>query len=149
WWEKLEDGYYYGTGYGEDAQNWYVQQWVDTGNWVWAIPGGVASLWTRETYEQTVWTLRTAVQLNDAYVKPHYSQVQYSPENNPSYNSKWSTRGSTNDLPHSLGKEAHKALNLPDYNPPDAARNVKVNPFKPLRGPRPVDGGTGIEYYRG
>jgi len=149
WWEKLERGYYFGTGYGEDALGFYTRKWSETGNWWWLVGGGFSALWTPETYQATAWTLITAAQFNNAHIKPHYSQVQYYPKNNPSYTSKWSTRGSKTNLPHHLGDDARKALSLPNYNTADAARNVKVNPFKFLLGPRPVSGGIGTEYFRG
>jgi hypothetical protein len=57
WWEKLEEGYYYGTAYGEYATNWYASQQIATGNPLWAIPGSVAALWTPSTYQKTGWTL--------------------------------------------------------------------------------------------
>jgi RHS repeat-associated protein len=60
WWEKLGEGYYYGTGFGQSAAEWYAQQQVQTGNPLWAIPGVIASLWTPATYQQTGWTLATA-----------------------------------------------------------------------------------------
>ena len=64
WWEKLGEGYYYGTGFGTEAAEWYAQQQLATGNSLWAIPGSVTSLWTPETYQQTAWTLITAGSLS-------------------------------------------------------------------------------------
>lgn len=63
WWEKLEEGYYYGTGFGEEAAEWYAQQQIETGNPLWAIPGAIASLWTPETYQATASVLLTAYSL--------------------------------------------------------------------------------------
>jgi len=64
WWEKLEEGYYYGTDFGQEAAKWYAQQQLRTGNTLWAIQGTIASLWTPETYQQTAWTLLTAYSLS-------------------------------------------------------------------------------------
>ena len=57
WWEKLRDGYYFGTGFGEKALEWYAQKWAETGNPIWAVPGSFAALWTPETYQATAGTL--------------------------------------------------------------------------------------------
>ncbi|MCK4428370.1 MAG: RHS repeat-associated core domain-containing protein, partial [candidate division Zixibacteria bacterium] len=57
WWENLEEGYYYGTGYGQTALEWYAQRYSETGNPFYAAGGGIAALWTPETYQQTGWTL--------------------------------------------------------------------------------------------
>jgi hypothetical protein len=57
WWQKLEEGYYYGTGFGQQAVEFYAYQQITTDNWLWAIPGSVASLWTPETFQATGWTL--------------------------------------------------------------------------------------------
>jgi len=57
WWEKLERGYYFGTGYGEDALGFYTRKWSETGNWWWGFPGGVAALWTPENYWKTAGVL--------------------------------------------------------------------------------------------
>ncbi len=64
WWEKLEKGYYYGTGFGQEALEWYVQRWVETGNPLWAVPAAIAALWTPETYQRTAWALLTAHSLS-------------------------------------------------------------------------------------
>ncbi|MDP3787261.1 MAG: RHS repeat-associated core domain-containing protein [Candidatus Omnitrophota bacterium] len=64
WWEKLGEGYYYGTGFGQNALEWYAQRWSETGNPLWAIPGGIAALWTPGTYQATGWTLVTGASLS-------------------------------------------------------------------------------------
>ena len=64
WWEKLEKGYYYGTGFGEEALEYYVQRWLETGNWLWAIPAGISALWTPKTYQNTASLLITAASLS-------------------------------------------------------------------------------------
>ena len=64
WWEKLEKGYYYGTGFGEEALEYYVQRWLETGNPLWAIPAGISALWTPKTYQNTASLLITAASLS-------------------------------------------------------------------------------------
>jgi len=63
WWEKLEEGCYYGTGFGEDAAEWYAWQYVQTGGWYYAFGGSWASLWTPDTWLATSCTLLTAYSL--------------------------------------------------------------------------------------
>jgi hypothetical protein len=71
WWEKLGEGYYYGTGAGLDAQQWYMDQIVNNGKpWyqemhLWA-GGFMAGLWTPDTYQETGWTLISAYGLRNA-----------------------------------------------------------------------------------
>ena len=71
WWEKLGEGYYYGTGYGEDALQYYVDITLDP-NAPWyhkgpAYVGGFfAALWTPETYQETGWTLISAYGMRNA-----------------------------------------------------------------------------------
>jgi len=69
WWEKLEKGYYYGTGFGEEALEYYVQRWLETGNWLWAVPAGISALWTPKTYQATGWILISAYIANEIFVK--------------------------------------------------------------------------------
>ena len=62
WWEKLEAGHYYGTGFGEDALQHYADMTVDPSN-PWYVKGCgyvggfFSALWTPDTYQQTGWTL--------------------------------------------------------------------------------------------
>ena len=61
WWQKLADGYYYGTGYGESARDYYAEQSLKhPWNPLNYIGGVGASLWTRETWKATAITLATA-----------------------------------------------------------------------------------------
>jgi len=64
WWEKLEQGYYYGTGFGEEALQYYADLWINPDvPWygkVGAFAGGFFSaLWTSETWQKTAWMLVT------------------------------------------------------------------------------------------
>ncbi len=59
WWQKLEEGYYYGTGYGERAVSWYASRWVETRNPLYALGGGLSALWTPDTWVQTSVVLGT------------------------------------------------------------------------------------------
>ena len=66
WWEKFGMGYYYGTGYGQNALEYYANIIVDP-NTPWYKKGaayigaGFSALWTPETYQKTGWTLINAV----------------------------------------------------------------------------------------
>ena len=53
WYDKLEQGYYYGTGFGEEAVQWYAEKYVQTGKWYYAFGGSVATLWTQEMWIYT------------------------------------------------------------------------------------------------
>jgi RHS repeat-associated protein len=57
WWEKLSEGYYYGTGLGTEAVEYWANRYMETGNWAYAIPGSLSSLWTPKTYQETGWLL--------------------------------------------------------------------------------------------
>ncbi|MBF0385416.1 MAG: RHS repeat-associated core domain-containing protein, partial [Candidatus Omnitrophica bacterium] len=66
WWQQLEEGYYYGTGFGIDAVAMYAMKYNETGNPLWIVPGGFAALWTPETYQVTGWTLIAAYGIRSA-----------------------------------------------------------------------------------
>ena len=53
WWEKLERGYYYGTGVGEEAVEWYANKYAQTGKWYYATGGVIATMWTPEMWIYT------------------------------------------------------------------------------------------------
>lgn len=72
---------------------------------------------------------------------------QYYPKDNSGYSSPWVVRGKT--PPYGLGEPARRALNLPEHNPATGVRRVPVNQGEIVRGPRPVKGGTGLEWIRG
>lgn len=93
WWQKLEEGYYYGTGYGQEAAEWYAQQQIATGNWLWSIPGAISSLWTPQTYQATAWTLVTAVAYTTGFEIKIGNNVRIAPFGNR-------TGNSTGELPH-------------------------------------------------
>ncbi len=81
--------------------------------------------------------------------RPFY---QYYPSGDEGYISPYLTRGSSWSTPYKAGQEAYQALRLDlaqRYNPGTAVRSVQIKSFEPIRGPRPVEGGTGVEYYRG
>ena len=60
WWKKLEDGYYYGTCYGEEAVNFYASGYNETGNPLYLAGGLFASLWTKDTWMGTAGSLAGA-----------------------------------------------------------------------------------------
>ncbi|MCX6904730.1 MAG: hypothetical protein NTW03_14865, partial [Verrucomicrobia bacterium] len=53
----LTSGRLVGTRLGENGAQWYAQRQLETGNWLYAIPGSIASLWTKETFAPTTLTL--------------------------------------------------------------------------------------------
>ncbi|NTW88969.1 MAG: RHS repeat-associated core domain-containing protein, partial [Desulfobulbaceae bacterium] len=50
----------FGTQYGKEALGYYANQWAESGNPLWAIPGFFAALWTPETYIPTTMVLSNA-----------------------------------------------------------------------------------------
>lgn len=69
WWERLEEGYYYGTGLGEEALEWYIKRYVETGKTHYLVMGGIASLWTPKTYRKTAFVLIGAYCLSHGLYK--------------------------------------------------------------------------------
>ncbi len=147
----------FGSGYGEEALNWYAQQWAQSGNPLWAVPGFFAALWTPDTY----W--KTGIVLGAAGGAAVWGRMpawwQYYPKGNPGYQSPWLTRGTNFRPPYSVGREAQRALNLPAHrNPGTAVRRININPGEQIAGPRTPRAqtqwghnspGTGQEYFRG
>lgn len=148
WWQKLEEGYYYGTSYGQEAAEWYAQQQIKTGNPWWGVPGAISSLWTPETYQDTAWTLITGRGVGGYLGRPYY---QYYPAGNERYVSRYLTRGRGWKPPFNVGSEAAEKLSLPPHNPGTAVRRVIPNPFRYTKGPSRIDPkfghpGGGTEY---
>jgi hypothetical protein len=56
WWQELKEGRYFGTGFGESAVEFWAQRHVDTGSWLYGIPGTLAATWTPDTYLATAGT---------------------------------------------------------------------------------------------
>ncbi|MCA9407945.1 MAG: hypothetical protein H6755_06375 [Candidatus Omnitrophica bacterium] len=131
-----EEGYYYGTGFGDDALSYYAMKWAETGNPLWAIPGGFAALWTPQTYQSTGWTLVSGGQYASQLSKTTY--WQYYPKGVKNYPSKYFTSSKTGKPPYSLGTKAQQKLSLPGYNRATAVKEVKVNPFQYIKGPSKV-----------
>jgi RHS repeat-associated protein len=64
WWQNLKEGRYFGTTQGESAQGWYAQKSVEhPWNPAYWIGGTLSSLWTPDTYMETVATLSGAYEL--------------------------------------------------------------------------------------
>jgi hypothetical protein len=59
-WQKLRDGTYLGTGIGEEVAQWYADNYAATGHWYYGLGGLAASLWTPDTYLETLAALVTA-----------------------------------------------------------------------------------------
>ena len=143
-----------GSGYGQDALDWYAQQWAQSGNPLWAVPGFFSSLWTPDTY----W--KTALVLGAGGGAAIWGRMpawwQYLPRGNPNYQTPWLTRGTNFRPPYRVGKEAQRALNLPPRNPGTAVRKVPIKPVEQIAGPRTPkpqpwrnQPGEGQEYFRG
>jgi RHS repeat-associated protein len=62
--EKFWQGRYFGTGYGDQAADWYVQRFLESdtiiGKVGYGLGGGLASLWLPESWKITALTLGTA-----------------------------------------------------------------------------------------
>ena len=56
-WEKFKSGWYVGTGFGDYATQYWANRYVQTGNWLYTIPGFFSALWTSDTYWKTSLTL--------------------------------------------------------------------------------------------
>ena len=110
------------------------------------IPGLLATLWTPQCKNYTALILGAAAGADQYVNRPYY---QYYPSDNPGYDSPWMTRGRGWDAPYETGEQARAALNLPDHNPATAVREVRPGAFERVAGPRPVAGGSGIEYRSG
>jgi RHS repeat-associated protein len=67
-WEYLSNGQWLGTGFGEEATLWYAQMYNETNNPLYALGGGFAALWTKETWFDTSLTLLTAGKLKNVGV---------------------------------------------------------------------------------
>ncbi len=85
--DKLKDGYYLGTEFGEDAVDFYAEKYLETDNPLWIIPGAAAAAWTPETYLDTAWALASGYGIAKSVPKwahwehfrgPHkYSHLQF------------------------------------------------------------------------
>jgi RHS repeat-associated protein len=60
-WQDIVDGKYVGTGYGEDATQYYADKYNNADTWYektgWGVAGCFAALWTPDTYLKTAGTL--------------------------------------------------------------------------------------------
>ncbi|MBW2738080.1 MAG: RHS repeat-associated core domain-containing protein, partial [Deltaproteobacteria bacterium] len=74
-WEKFGEGYYFGTGYGQEALDWWATKWVETGNPFYAVGGGFAALWTPETWWKTSAVLGGAYIVNLLWVRSAYAAL--------------------------------------------------------------------------
>jgi RHS repeat-associated protein len=66
--DNLWNGYYFGTGYGQEALDWWAQKYVESDTWYGKVgycTGGLfAALWTPDTWKQTTLTLVGAYYLS-------------------------------------------------------------------------------------
>ena len=140
WWEKLEEGYYFGTYIGLDSTSYYAELEVATGNRLWGIPGTFAGLWTPETWMTTAQVLLFAYNINLYINRPYF---QYYPKGSEAYRSPYLTRGRGWRAPYKVGEEAAEKLSLPPHNPGTAVRQIKPNPFRYIEGPKRIPGNFG------
>lgn len=150
WWQELKEGRYFGTGFGESAVEYWAQRHVDTGSWLYGIPGTFAATWTPDTYLATAGTFASGFSAARYLGRPFYRYV--GPKSNA--NSPWLTRGRGWKPPYGKNMEQAKDALQMKYKPDDLIRaRVKWN--EPIVGPRralkhPEWGqGGGPEYYRG
>ncbi|MCK5306584.1 MAG: hypothetical protein KAJ66_05560, partial [Candidatus Omnitrophica bacterium] len=66
WWEKFGKGYYYGTGTGIKASEYWADRYAETGNPLYAIPGTLSESWRPKTFRGTGFTLISAATLGQA-----------------------------------------------------------------------------------
>ena len=145
-----------GEGYGNSAAEAWATASLNPANaWYQTVVddlmGGLASLWTPCTSNETALTLLSGEGAARYLGRPFW---QYFPADNPGYESSWLTRGWGWEPPYAPGPDAASNLSLPEYNPGDAVRPASPSWWEPVRGPRPVEPangqpGGGTEYYRG
>ena len=141
WWDKLEDGYYYGTGFGEEAVSYYAMKWAQTDDLHWGVAGGIASVWTPATYKSTLGVIiYGGIRAVDLAKVTYW---QYYPAGVVNYISRYFTSSKTGQPPHGLGGEAQEKLRLPAYNSGTAVKQIKVNPFKYIKGSKKVPSANG------
>ncbi len=134
---------------GDAAQYWADRQ-VESGNWLYGIPGAFATL-ADPCNAQTTATVLGVGSAAGAYLsRPFW---QYYPAGTPGYSSPWMTRGWGWRPPYQTGPEAIQKLALPRWNPATAVRPISPSPFKYIGGPRTVapqpqwgQPGGGFEY---
>jgi RHS repeat-associated protein len=132
-WSPFRAAWDASTAAGDQAATSWANAQVTSGNWLYAIPGAIASLWTPQSAPKTAGVLSVGAGFGKWSSRPYW---QYYPAGNPGYNSTWMTRGWGWSPPYAVGAEARSALALPPYNPATAVRPVFPTGF--VRGPRAV-----------
>jgi RHS repeat-associated protein len=136
-----------------DAAEYWADRHVQTGNWVYGIPGALATLADPCNAGVTSAVLSFG-SMAGAYVgRPFW---QYYPVDTPLYSSSWMTRGWGWGPPFQTGQQAAQRLALPPYNPATAVRSIIPSPFRYVAGPRSVQPrpewgqpGGGVEFRLG
>jgi hypothetical protein len=133
----------------EAALYWATKQ-VETGNWLYGIPGALATLADPCNARTTATVLGIGSGVGSYLGRPYWRYV--GPRSNPE--SPWMTRGWGSSPPYGLDfSKAKDALQMPYM--PNAVIRTHVPWYRPLRGPRPVvenpqwGQGGGAEYFRG
>ncbi|WP_218569841.1 RHS repeat domain-containing protein [Pseudomonas sp. Hp2] len=132
-WSPFRAAWDASTEAGDAAAQSWADAHVKTGNWLYAVPGGFASLWTPKTAPATSVVLSAGASLGAWSARPFW---QYYPAGNTAYNSTWMTRGWGWRPPYATGAEARNALALPPWNSATGVRPVSPTGF--VWGPRSV-----------
>ena len=145
-----------GEGYGNSAAEAWATASLNPANaWYQTVVddlmGGLASLWTPCTSDETAATLAAGEGVARYLGRAFW---QYFPADNPGYESSWLTRGWGPEPPYAPGSEAASNLSLPEYNPGDAVRPVNPPWWKFVGGPNKVppdygQPGGGTQYKMG
>ena len=155
--EGLRKGTIFGTGFGEEAVDYWASRYNRTHSAVDLVAGIAASRWTEDNWFGTASTLACSMPIGRMAGVPR-SYWQYYPKNDPWYRTDWLAASSSANPPYALGREARRALNLPYWNDASALRQVNVRWYQIVRGPRTpkarpdlgwTSPGTGLEYFKG
>lgn len=58
------EGRFVGTAYGDQLLAHFALRWAETDNPVWAIPGGIVALWTKDTWADTLFIVIAGLAMN-------------------------------------------------------------------------------------
>jgi len=133
--EGLRKGTIFGTGFGEEAVDYWASRYNRTHSAVDLVAGIAASRWTEDNWFGTASTLACSMPIGRMAGVPR-SYWQYYPKNTPAYRSPWYAPSTSSRAPYALGQEARSALNLPPYNSATAVRRANIRWWQPMKNPR-------------
>jgi RHS repeat-associated protein len=150
-WGAIDAGEAYGHA---AAEYWANRSLAPTNKWyetaLYNFMGGLASLWTACTSDDTMLTLFGSGGMGRYFARPFWRYI--GPNSNPV--SRWIARGPGWKPPYGTDfAKAKDALQMPHM--PSSLEKVKVRWYEPVRGPRPANmhpdwgKGGGYESYRG